>query len=65
MREAQHCEKLFNVRLVTHLLVVSITTFLVTAQEFFLTVKDLLRKQPKGVASYLKFTDRDKHLLSQ
>lgn len=45
MREAQHCEKLFN--------------------EFFLTVKDLLRKQPKGVASYLKFTDREKQLLAQ
>lgn len=43
----------------------SITIFLVGVQEFFLTVKDLLRKQPKGVASYLKFTDRDKQLLSQ
>lgn len=36
-----------------------------TVQEFFLTVKDLLRKQPRGVASYIKFADRDKQLLSQ
>lgn len=67
MREAQHCEKLFNVRLDDQpgTVSVSITIFLVAVQEFFLTVKDLLRKQPKGVASYLKFTDREKQLLAQ
>jgi cysteinyl-tRNA synthetase len=33
--------------------------------EFFLTVKDLVRKQPKGVDSYLKFSDREKQLLGR
>jgi cysteinyl-tRNA synthetase len=33
--------------------------------EFFLTVKDLLSKQPLGAASYLKFSHRDKELLSR
>lgn len=37
----------------------------VSVQEFFLTVKDLLRKQPQGVDSYLKFADREKQLLSR
>ena len=40
-------------------------TLPVVLQEFFLTVKDLLSKQPLGAASYLKFSHRDKELLSR
>ena len=32
-------------------------------QEFFLRVKDLLRKLPTGVDSYVKFGEREKELL--
>ena len=40
-----------------------ISTYL--EQEFFLTVKDLVRKQPAGVKSYCKFSDKEKQLLSR
>ena len=32
-------------------------------QDFFLQVKDMVRKQPEGVESYVKFSDQDKQLL--
>ena len=66
MREAHHYEKMFNVSSFpsryAHYQTLSVPAVM---QEFFLTVKDLLRKQPCGVASYLKFSERDKQLLSR
>ena len=38
---------------------------IVCEQEFFLTVKDVIRRQPTGVGSYLKFSSREQDLLSR
>jgi len=38
---------------------------LACTQEFFLTVKDLLRKQPTGVDSYCKVLELEKDLNSK
>ena len=60
------CKCTGTVRVVTHTTVwwKVLTEFLhnLYSQEFFLTVKDLVRRLPCGVASYSKFGTKEKSL---
>ena len=71
MAEALQTERSFNVSWHTvcttlfKMLPLHLHTMRIHDQEFFLLVKDLLRKQPSGVQSYSKVHEREKELISK